>query len=115
MEADSLDGFLTKHNASIHVDLVYWVTKPVGSIFEVHFWKPNENFDHNRLYIRAGALPKDKAFEVKTNLETEILPRFRQWLDRHEQLPDHSPLLNKVPYFNARYTGKDIVIEERYI
>lgn len=115
LKTSQLEAFLKQDNESIHVDLIYWMPTSIGSIFEVHFWKPNENFDHNRLYIRAGALPKNNAAAVKPKLETEVFPRFLEWLNPHDNLPIHSPLLNKEPYFNAKYTEKGLIIEELYM
>lgn len=77
-----LENFLINNDINTHVDLNYWLPQKIGSIFQVHFWLPNENISYERLYVRVGALPNT------------------------------SPQFDRGAYFNATYKNKIIKISK---
>lgn len=112
LKTSVLNEYLEQNNYSIHIDLVYWMPKEIGSIFEVHFLNPNENFDFSRLYIRAGALPNHMAGSAREKIKMEVFPHFKEWLDTQLNPKKGSTKLNKDPYFNAKYLNENLIIEQ---
>ncbi len=93
-----------------HVDLVYWAPQSGGSILEGHYWLPNENVPYPRVYVRAGAVPSASRAAASEALVDSALPEFVNWLKGILALPDESPALSGLLYFNATYTEQGLVI-----
>ena len=110
LQSSQLNKLLSENHFSIHTDLIYWTPQVLGSIFEVHYWLPNENVQYTRLYIRAGALKSNDANMAKEAMINIVLPQFAIWLDKILKLPDNSPILNETPYFNAVFKENKIEI-----
>jgi hypothetical protein len=106
----NLDDLLKNNNFMIHTDLIFWLPKVIGTIFEVYFWFPNENVPYNRLYIRTGALLKDCAQSARIEMNTIVFPKFEIWLKGILQLPNNSTHLSGTPYFNAEYINGTVEI-----
>lgn len=101
LQSSQLNKLLLDSNFSIHTDLLFWLPQIIGSIFEVHYWLPNENNPYCRLHIRAGALKIEYVKAAKEVMNSTILPQFAIWLRDIIKLPNSSPILNKDLYFNA--------------
>ena len=91
-----------------HVDLVYWVPQGGNSILEAHYWLPNANVAHPRVYVRAGAVSSALHAAAAELLLSSALPEFTRWLQAILRLPEGSPALRGTSYFNATYTDKGL-------
>ena len=96
-----------------HVDLNYWVPQGGGSILEGHYWLPNENVPHARVYVRAGVVPSALRSAASEALTDIALPEFVEWLREILQLPTGSPRLHETLYFNATYTADGLAITDK--
>ena len=107
LKTGQLEKLLADNNIDIHVYLVYWRPQ-TNSIFEVHYWFPNQNVEYERLYIRAGALPKEDVPLAREKLETIVFPKFVEWITDMLAQPDNSTKLDNDLYFNAIYKNKGL-------
>lgn len=64
--------------ASIVID-THLIRSP-GDLFDAHFWPPNENVPHERLYVRAGSVPVAMAATERERIETVTIPSIVRWL-----------------------------------
>jgi len=64
--------------ASIGID-VHLIRSP-GELFDAHFWPPNENVSFERLYVRAGSVPSERAAEARLHAETVMVPKLVRWI-----------------------------------
>jgi hypothetical protein len=64
--------------AGISIDL-YLIRSP-GDLFDAHFWPPNPNVPHERLYVRAGSVPMERAAEARHRTETVVIPSLVRWI-----------------------------------
>lgn len=104
LKSSQLDDLFKCTGITIHTDLVYWLPQKIGSILEVYYWLPNNNVPYSRLYVRAGALPKDNIQEARIIMYEEVLPKLGNWLEDIQKLDNHSFYGGKsLPYFNAVY------------
>lgn len=71
-----LEAALT--GAGIGID-VHFIRSP-GELFDAHFWPPNENISYERLYVRAGSVPHERAAGARVHAETVMLPELIRWL-----------------------------------
>ena len=110
LKSSQLNRLLSDNDLSVHIALSYWIPQKTGSVFEVHFWQPNEKVPYPRLYIRAGALRKEDAAAAREALINEVFPQFIKWADNILKLTDNSPKQNEEPYFNAVYEDGRIKI-----
>ncbi len=65
-------------SADISIDL-HLMRRP-GDLFDAHFWPPNDNVPHERLYVRAGSVPKQGAAEARHRMETVVIPSLVKWI-----------------------------------
>lgn len=86
LKTSQLEEVLNRAHIKTDVTLVYWKPQIMGSIFEVHFWLPNNHVLYNRLYVRAGALPKKVIPLAREGLQKDILPEFEKWIMVIERL-----------------------------
>ena len=68
----------TLATADIGIDL-HLIRSP-GDLFDAHFWPPSDNVPHERLYVRAGSVPKEQAAEARHRMETVVIPSFVKWI-----------------------------------
>ena len=47
--------------ASAGIDIDVHLRRSPGDLFDAHFWPPNPNVPKERLYVRAGSVPVDRA------------------------------------------------------
>jgi hypothetical protein len=113
LKTSHLEKALLDAGIDCHVDLVYWVPQSGNSILQGHFWLPNENVPHPRVYVRAGVVPKALRVAASEALLESALPQFLSWLQGILALPDQSPALHETLYFNAAYTEKGLVVTDQ--
>lgn len=70
--ADALAG------AGIRID-AHLIRRP-GDLFDAHFWPPNDNVPHERLYVRAGSVSAERAARARHQVEEMMLPRLVEWI-----------------------------------
>jgi len=109
LKTSQLEELIARSNIKTDITLTYWRPQIIGSIFEAHFWLPNNNVFYNRLYIRAGILLKKDVSLARKALQKEILPEFEQWIRSTERLPEASPLY-KEHYFNGSFIDGQVLI-----
>lgn len=111
LRSSQLNDILLSDEITIHTDLNYWLPQVIGSIFEVHYRLPNNNVPYPRLYVRAGALPKDDIQKARIIMSDEVLPRFSIWLkDILKQSAVSEYPLKSSLYFNAVYGDNAVKI-----
>lgn len=109
LKTSQLEELLRDGNINTDVTLHYWKPQLIGSIFEVHYWLPNENIPYNRLYIRAGAILSKDIHFARESLFTKGLPEFIKWIKNIEQLEESSTHYSQ-RYFNADFIDNKISI-----
>lgn len=110
LKSSQLNDLLQCTGITIHTDLVYWLPQKIGSILEVHYWLPNNNVPYSRLYVRAGALPKDNIQEARIIMCDEVIPKFSNWLKHIQKIDSYSFYVGKsLPYFDAVYKNNRAV------
>jgi hypothetical protein len=87
LKTSQLEELLNRAHIETDVTLVYWKPQIIGSIFEAHFWLPNDHISYNRLYVRAGALPQKDISLARAGLQKDILPVFEKWITSIVELP----------------------------
>lgn len=65
-------------SAGINIDM--HLIRSHGSLFDAHFWPPNENVSYERLYIRAGSTTSEMAAEARSEVEAITLPALVRWI-----------------------------------
>jgi hypothetical protein len=65
-------------SAGIRIDL-HLIRSP-GDLFDAYFWPPNHNVPHQRLYVRAGSVPTERAAEARHQMEAIVFPSLVEWL-----------------------------------
>ena len=108
-KTSQLEEILGRENIITDVTLEYWKPQIIGSIFEVHYWLPNENNPFNRLYIRAGAVLKKDIYNAREGLHKEVLPEFVKWIKNIEQL-EKASALNTERFFEGYYQNNKVSI-----
>ncbi|AAN49356.2 hypothetical protein [Leptospira interrogans] len=63
--------------------------------FRVHFWPPNVNINHERLYIVIGAVPTESAYAAGEIIKSKTVPEFIKWIKNLLLLPVNSPMRNQ--------------------
>jgi hypothetical protein len=109
LKTSQLEELLRDGNINTDVTLHYWKPQLIGSIFEVHYWLPNENIPYNRLYIRAGAILRKDIHIARDGLLTKVFPEFFRWIMNIEQLEESSTHYSQL-YFNADFRDNKISI-----
>ena len=112
LKTGQLKKILDDNNIQIHIDLNYCFafSTELCSIFEALYWLPNENIPYDRVYIRAGALPKENIFIAREKLEKKVLPEFVIWIKNILSLPYNSTLLKHGLRFHATFHTNDVFI-----
>jgi hypothetical protein len=64
--------------AGIGID-VHLIRSP-GELFDAHYWPPNENVSYERLYVRAGSVPTERATEARLCAEAVLVPELVRWI-----------------------------------
>lgn len=102
LKTKMLENILLENEVNIYINLNYWNQKSTGSIFEAHFWPPNENVAYPRCYIRAGALPEEDVVHARSLLQDAVLPKFIVWIKKILS-PEGDIKYDENLYFEARY------------
>lgn len=110
LKTSMLESILEERGIEAAIHLIYWTPQKGSSIFESHYWLPNENISNRRVYIRAGSLLREDKFIAQEELGRTVLPIFSDWLMYLNTLPSNSPILFKAPYFNASYVDRKLKI-----
>lgn len=111
LKSSQLNEFLKSNNIKICTSLDYWLPQIIGTIFEVHYWQPNDKIPYPRLYIRAGALRKTDIQAARILMSDEVLPKFYSWYEEIQKEQVHSRyFLASRPYFNAIYADNAVKI-----
>lgn len=76
LKPSALEAALSHAGIGIDVHLI----RSPGDLFDAHFWPPNENVAYERLYVRTGSVPCERAAEARLHAETVMLPRLVQWI-----------------------------------
>ena len=110
LKTSLLQETLDQAQIDCHVDLNYWTPQSGCSVLEAHYWLPNANVDHPRVYVRAGVVPSAERQAALDALRGVGLPAFMSWLSRIIALPKGSPKLQGDLHFDASYGDGEIAI-----
>ena len=77
--------------AGIEMD-VHLIHRPSPIFFDAFFWPPRPNVPHERLYVRASAVPGARAREARELVETRVVPELVVWVRSLLALPTDSPI-----------------------
>ena len=103
LKTSMLEAALRDARLGCNVQLVYWTPQRGNSILEAHYWLPNANVPHPRVYVRAGSVPREHRHDAAVALERVGLPRLITWLSRIVGLTVDAPVLASDLYFNFEY------------
>jgi len=79
-----------------------------GALLDCHFWPPNPNVPHERLYIRSAALPREQVHAAKVLLETSVMPDLLAWLKHILSQPQNSPVRREQQYFVRHLSSTEL-------
>jgi hypothetical protein len=51
-----------------------------GGLCEAFFWPPNDNVPHERLYVRIGSVPSERAADARRHAEAVTIPILVKWI-----------------------------------
>ena len=75
LKTSQLEKAVLDAGIDCHLDLVYWQPQSGGSILEAHYWLPNENVAHPRVYVRAGVAPSELRLPRRRPFWHRLSPR----------------------------------------
>jgi hypothetical protein len=76
LKPTALEAALASANISIQLHL----TRSPSGLFDAYFWPSNPNVSYERLYVRAGSVPKERSAEVRHRMETVVIPSLVKWI-----------------------------------
>lgn len=76
LKRTALEAALARAGISIDLHLI----RSPGKLFDAHFWPPNHDVPHERLYVRAGSVPTERAAEARDRMETVVIPSLVEWI-----------------------------------
>ena len=76
LRPSALEDALAKAGITIDTHLI----RSPGVLFYAHFWPPNDNVPHERLYVRAGSVPLAGAAEARRRVEDVVIPTLVGWI-----------------------------------
>jgi hypothetical protein len=76
LRPSTLEDALKRAGVSIDVHLI----RRPGALFDAHFWPPNPDVPHDRLYIRIGSVPVEQVGAVRREIEAKTLPVLVKWI-----------------------------------
>jgi hypothetical protein len=68
--------------------------------FTAHFWPPNPNVDHERIYLTVGAVPSTAAARERERMAERVLPSFVSWLKAIIAQSPNSPIRREKQIFD---------------
>jgi hypothetical protein len=74
---------------------------------DAHFWPPNANIPHERLYIRVGTVPASEARDARAFMSKQAIPALLEWLGALVVLPARSPRRQAEQYFRQEWDGPE--------
>lgn len=74
------------------IDIAASLDRSPGALFDAHFWPPNDNVPHERLYVRAGSVPATEADEARQRIEAVTLPTLVRWIGEILAQDRNSPI-----------------------
>lgn len=89
-------------NANIDIDTIL-IIGPSGIFFDASFWPPKDNFDYDRLYVRAGAVKSEFGKSARAYMEENIIPDLVKWVTEILLLDKRSPKRQEDSYFRYDY------------
>lgn len=98
LAASLLDEKLTA--AGLRID-THLIRSPGGILLDAHFWPPNQNVPHERLYVRAGTVPRPEAADARRFIAEEALPNLIRWLADILSQDVASPVRREEQYWRA--------------
>lgn len=84
-------------DAGIGID-VHLIRTP-GDLFDAHFW-PAKNMPYERLYVRMGSVPVERAADARTRVAAVIIPRLIKWISVILAADAKSPIRREEQFLN---------------
>lgn len=88
--------------ATARINLDTHLIRSPGRLFDAHFWPPNANVPHERLYVRAGSVPVEQAKAARDRIEGEALPALVEWIGNILAQDPRSPIRREQQYFSLK-------------
>ena len=88
LKLTALEAALAQAGISIDIHLI----RTPGDLFDAHFWPPNHNVPHERLYVRAGSVPKERAADARHRMDTVVIPLLVGWIENILAQDTKSPI-----------------------
>jgi hypothetical protein len=89
LKPSSLANALVAAGMEIEVHLVRHHSK---RLFDAHFWPPNPNVSHERLYVTVGTVAAPYLPECRKRVESECIPNLIRWVSGIIALDPKSPI-----------------------
>ena len=96
LKSSVLESALSEAGVGLDTELIHGSS---SILFDAHFWPPNQNVAHERLYVRAGAVPASVSREARIYIENSVIPEFVAWVKGILALPHNSPVRREQRYF----------------
>jgi len=96
LKSSALNAALIEAGNATKIELMIG---PNHRYFEAYFWPCNKRVDHDRFYIRTGAVSSVEGGEARECMESRVLPDFIAWAQALLALPTNSPDRHKESYF----------------
>jgi hypothetical protein len=79
-------------SAGIGIDVHLVRVRRSTGLFNAHFWPPNPDVPHERLYIQLGSVPTATLADITGNAETVLVPRLVKWIGDILSADERSPV-----------------------
>jgi hypothetical protein len=76
LKPSALEAALADARIAIDTHLI----RSPGDLFDAYFWPPNHNIPHERLYIRIGSVPSERAADARRHVESVMIPTLVKWI-----------------------------------
>jgi len=96
LRASFLVNALAAANLTIDTHLI---NAPSRIFFDAHFRPPNAAVPHERLYVRASAVPAQEASVAREYVERFVVTELIAWIQNLLSMPEQSPTRMSEQYF----------------
>ena len=78
--------------AEAGVEIDVHLTRSHSSHFAAHYWPPNANVDHERIYLQVGSVTRVHARQARDRWTNEVIPKLVNWIEAILTEPINSPV-----------------------
>ena len=88
--------------AAARIEIDTHLIRSPGDLFDANFLPPNQNVGYERLYIRAGSVPFERAATDRLWVDQVVIPGLIAWIGSILALDARSPIRRESQYLYLR-------------